>query len=311
MRSSAPGRYPCANSGLPLQTSKLTSVTTSWSTTQVSSGFHDVAYDIWFNSTPTTSGQPDGTELMIWLNSYGGVYPFGSQTATTSIAGMNWNIWTGQQSSWKIISYILNPGGSTFSNLNVLALIQDAVSRGSVNPAHYLIGAEAGFEVWQGGQGLGTNSFSFSASASGTAPTATPSSARTAAPTATPTKSSTPTKTPTATPTAAPTATPSGSAKCSATYAVSSSWNNGFTANVTVANTGTTAIKSWKVAWTWPGTQAVANAWNATIAATGKSVTAANASSNGTVSGGGNTSFGFQASYSGTNTNPALTCSAT
>jgi hypothetical protein len=51
---------------------------------------------------------------MIWLNSYGGVYPFGSQTATASIAGMNWNIWTGQQSGWKIISYILNPVGTSF-----------------------------------------------------------------------------------------------------------------------------------------------------------------------------------------------------
>ena len=126
-------------SGLPLQVSKLTSVTTSWSTTQVGSGAYDVAYDVWFNSTPTTAGQPDGTEMMIWLNSRGGVQPFGSQTATASIAGMNWNVWTGQQTSWKIISYVLNPGGTSFTNLNMLALIQDAVSRGSLNPAHYLI----------------------------------------------------------------------------------------------------------------------------------------------------------------------------
>jgi len=292
---------------MPLQASKLTSVTTSWSTTQVSSGFYDVAYDIWFNSTPTTSGQPDGTELMIWLNSYGGVYPFGSQTATASIAGMNWNIWTGQQSGWKIISYILNPGGTSFSNLNVLALIQDAISRGSVNSAHYLIDAEAGFEVWVGGQGLGTNSFSFSASAGGSTTTSAPT--RTAAPTATPVRTTAPTASPART--TAPTTAPSGSAKCSAAYAVSSSWNNGFNANVTVSNTGTAPTKTWKVTWTWPGTQAIVNAWNATVTSSGKAVSAANASSNGVVAGGKNTSFGFQASYSGTNTNPTLTCSAT
>jgi chitodextrinase len=72
-------------------------------------------------------------------------------------------VWTGQQTSWKIISYVLQGGGTSFSNLDVKALINDAVSRGSVNPAQYLIDAEAGFEIWQGGQGLATSSFSFNA----------------------------------------------------------------------------------------------------------------------------------------------------
>jgi Glycosyl hydrolase family 12/Cellulose binding domain/Fibronectin type III domain len=152
-----------SNSGLPIQVSNLGSVTTSWDTTQVASGAYDVAYDIWFNSTPTTSGQPDGTELMIWLNSRGGVQPFGSQTGTANAAGKSWNVWTGQQTSWKIISYVLVGGGTSFSNLDVKALIDDAVARGSINSAHYLIDAEAGFEIWQGGQGLGVNSFSFNA----------------------------------------------------------------------------------------------------------------------------------------------------
>jgi len=100
---------------------------------------------------------------MIWLNSRGGGGPFGSQTGTAHLDGFNWNVWTGQQTSWKIISYVLNPGGTSFTNLDVRALIQDAVSRGSLNPAHFLIDAEAGFEIWQGGQGLGTNSFAFTA----------------------------------------------------------------------------------------------------------------------------------------------------
>ena len=82
----APATYPSiykgchwgnctSNSGLPVRVSKLTSATTSWSTTQVIAGAYDVAYDLWFNSTPTTLGQPDGTEVMIWLNSRGGVEP--------------------------------------------------------------------------------------------------------------------------------------------------------------------------------------------------------------------------------------------
>ena len=327
-------------SGLPLQVSKLTSVTTSWSTTQVSSGAYDVAYDVWFNSTPTTAGQPDGTEMMIWLNSRGGVQPFGSQTATASLAGFNWNIWTGQQTSWKIISYVLNPGGTSCTNLNMLALIQDAVSRGSLNPAHYLIDSEAGFEVWQGGQGLGVNSYSFSATGTGgptpppsqtngptcfngcQTPVITPSPSPTpdlTVPPATSTPVSTPVRTvtpPTGTPvrTVAPTGTPvasGGAAKCSAAYAISSSWGTGFTANVTVSNPGTVATKTWKVTWTWGGNQSIVNSWNAAITSSGTALTANNMAYNGAIAAGGNTSFGFQASFSGTNTNPTLTCSAT
>src|SRR2546430_6508991 len=156
-----------SGSGLPIQVSNLGSATSSWSTTQVGSGAYDVAYDIWFNSTPTTPGQPDGTEIMIWLNSRGGVQPFGSRTGTSTAAGHNWDVWTGQQTSWKIISFVSNPGVTSVNNLDVKALINDAVSRGSLNRNHWLLDAEAGFEIWQGGQGLGTNSFSFNATAGG------------------------------------------------------------------------------------------------------------------------------------------------
>lgn len=274
------GLCTTTNSTLPIQVSNLGSATSSWSTTQPSSGAYDVAYDIWFNSTPTTSGQPDGTELMIWLNSRGGVQPFGSQTGTANLDGFNWNVWTGQQTSWKIISYQLNPGGTSFTNLDIKALINDAVSRGSLNPAHYLIDAEAGFEIWQGGQGLGTNSFSFAAAAgsnSGGGGGGTGGG---------------------------------GSAGCTATYQVTNQWSNGFTANVTVANTGTAATKSWQVGWTWPGNQQVSSMWNATGTQSGQSETASSLSYNGAIAPGQSTSFGFQASYSGSNGAPTPTCAA-
>jgi chitodextrinase len=186
----APATYPSSykgchwgnctsGSGLPIQVSQLGSATTSVDTSQVASGAYDVAYDIWFNSTPTTSGQPDGTELMIWLNSRGGVQPFGSQTGTAGLAGHSWNVWTGQQTSWKIISYVLQGGGTSFADLDVTALIKDAVARGSLNPAHYLIDAEFGFEVWQGGQGLGVKSFSFQTAQGGGGGDTTPPTAPT------------------------------------------------------------------------------------------------------------------------------------
>ncbi|MFI9383750.1 glycoside hydrolase [Kutzneria sp. NPDC052558] len=170
----APATYPSiykgchwgactAGSGLPIQVSKLAGATSSWSTVQPATGAYDVAYDLWTNSAPTTGGQPNGSEIMIWLNSRGGVSPFGSKVATLSIAGLNWDVWTGRQTSWNIVSYVLRGGSTSVTNLNVLALINDSVARGTTNANHYLLDAEAGFEIWKGGQGLATTGFSFSA----------------------------------------------------------------------------------------------------------------------------------------------------
>jgi chitodextrinase len=375
MSGGAPATYPsifkgchwglCTpDSGLPIQLSNLGSATTSWSTEQPASGAYDVAYDIWFNSTPTTTGQPDGTEVMIWINSRGGVQPFGSQTGTSSVDGLNWNVWTGQQTSWKIISYVLNPGATSVTNLDLKALFQDAVARGSINPSNYLLDVEAGYEIWQGGQGLGTNSFSVSATAGNGGDSTAPSVPANLAVTGTTSSSVSLSWSPstdnvgvtgyrvyrdgsqvgTATGTsftdtglsaatrhtyavaaydaagnvsaqsASVAATTSqgggGGAGCTATYSVANQWDSGFTADVTVANTGSSASTGWTVSWAWDGNQRITNVWNGTESRSGQDETVTNAGYNGAIPAGGTTSFGFQASYSGSNAPPALTCTA-
>ncbi|MEY9864031.1 hypothetical protein ABH935_009685 [Catenulispora sp. GAS73] len=102
-----------------------------------------------------------------------------------------------------------------------------------------------------------------------------------------------------------------GGPTCTATYSVSSDWGNGFNANVTITNTGTTATKSWTVTWTWAGNQTVTNMWNASDTQVGKVVTATNAPYNNVIAPGASTSFGFGASYSGTNVAPTVTVTAT
>jgi chitodextrinase len=371
----APATYPSiykgchwgsctANSGLPIQVSKLGSVTSSWSTTQPASGAYDVAYDIWFNSTPTTTGQPDGTEVMVWINSRGGVQPFGSQTGTTNVAGMNWAVWTGRQTSWNIISYVLNPGAASVSNLDLKALFQDAVARGSINPSHYLIDVEAGFEIWQGGQGLGTNSFSVTATTASGGDTSPPSVPSNVTATGVTSSSASLSWSPStdnvgvtgyrvyrngvqvgtasgttftdtglsastqytytvaaydaagnvsaqsAGVTAKTSAGGGGSGGCTATYAVTNQWGTGFTANVTVANSGTASTTGWKVAWSWGGNQQITNVWNGTESHSGQNETVTNAGYNGALAPGATTSFGFQAGYSGANPTPTLSCTA-
>lgn len=88
-------------------------------------------------------------------------------------------------------------------------------------------------------------------------------------------------------------------------YRVDNAWGNGFTAAVTVKNTGTSTISGWTLGWSFAGDQRISNAWNATVSRSGSTVTARDAGWNGTLAPGGSMSFGFQATYSGINAMPA------
>jgi hypothetical protein len=181
MPPGAPATYPsiftgchwgyCTPSiGLPAQVSALPPVTSSWSTTQPLSGTYDVAYDVWFNSTPTTSGQPDRAELMIWIAEAGLVSPAGSPLGTAAVGGATWIVWAGPMPTWNYIAYVRTTPVTSVENLDIGAFISDAVARGAVDPASYLIAVEAGFEIWQGGQGLATNDFNVDVGGGGTGP---------------------------------------------------------------------------------------------------------------------------------------------
>lgn len=306
----APGGYPsiyqgchwgnCSAGGLttaPIQVSALTAgkVTTSWSTTQTGSGAYDVAYDIWYNQTPTTTGQPNGTEMMVWLNHNGSVQPFGAQVASNvSIGGHSYNIWYGTQSVWDTVTYEMTSGTTSVSNLDIGPLTQDMVSRGYTKPSWYLIDVEAGFELWQGGAGLATNSFSVNIGGGATS-----------SPTPTPTPTS-----PSPSPSPTPSASSPGPAVCSAAYSVVSSWPGGFQGQVVVRNTGSAALTGWRLGWTFPGGQQISNLWNGSYTQTGAAVAVSSASYDSSLPVGGTATVGFTASYTGSNSGPAsVSCS--
>ncbi|MET7400524.1 cellulase family glycosylhydrolase [Dactylosporangium sp. NPDC005572] len=102
----------------------------------------------------------------------------------------------------------------------------------------------------------------------------------------------------------------SGTKGCTATYAIVGQWPGGFQADVKVT-AGTAAITGWTVTWTYANGQTVTQAWSATITSSGAAVTARNVSYNGTLGAGASTNFGFLGSWNGTNTAPAVSCTAT
>jgi hypothetical protein len=123
-----------------------------------------------------------------------------------------------------------------------------------------------------------------------------------ATPTSTPTRTPTPISTSTPTPT--PTHGTSGLA-CSVQYAITNQWTGGFGASVTITNTGSTTINGWTLNWSFANGQTITQIWNATDTQTGGTVSATNASYNGTIAPGGTASFGFNGSWNGSNASPA------
>jgi hypothetical protein len=94
---------------------------------------------------------------------------------------------------------------------------------------------------------------------------------------------------------------------CHVTYTLNSAWNanpNGFTSQVTIANTGTATINSWSLTFTWPGDEKITANFNGGFSQTGANATLTNASYNGTIAPGGSVSDGFQGTWTSNHANP-------
>jgi cellulase/cellobiase CelA1 len=260
---------------LPLQVSQISSATSSINYAYAGGTFN-ASYDIWLDPTPRRDGV-NQQEIMIWFNRQGPIQPIGYVVGTANVGGRTWEVWRGSNGANNVISYVAPSAISSWS-FSVLDFINDTRNRGLITNSWYLTSIQAGFEPWNGGTGLGVNSFSAAVN-QGTPPT-------------------TPTTSPPVT-----TPPPSGGGACRVAYAANS-WNNGFTGNVTVTNTGSGTINGWTLGFTFPSGQQITNAWNATVSQSGSSVTARNATYNGTLAPGANTSFGFQGTHGGTNQTP-------
>ncbi|WP_225848682.1 cellulose-binding domain-containing protein [Streptomyces sp. HPF1205] len=97
----------------------------------------------------------------------------------------------------------------------------------------------------------------------------------------------------------------SGGGTCHVDYQRASEWTGGFTANVVIDNTGTSAINGWTLKWTFPGDQKVTSAWSATVTQSGATASAVNVDYDAAIAPGASTSFGFQGTFTSNDTSPS------
>jgi Glycosyl hydrolase family 12/Cellulose binding domain len=303
-----PGAYPsivrgchydnCSTgSGLPAPLADVGALRSSVDIATTPGGSWNAAYDVWLDPTPRTGGQNTGAEIMVWIDRNGPPQPVGSQVGTVTLAGATWDVWYGNI-GWNVVSYVRQQGTESFSG-DLRGFIDDAVSRGHVDPAWYVTSVQFGFEPWAGGPGLAVESFSVDTGGGGPVPT-DPTTTTTAPTSTTSTTSTTP-----------PTTAPGGEGGCTAATQVDR-WPGGFVANITVTNRGTAPVAGWTAEFTLHGDAEVAGAWNATTSQSGRRVTAVNAPYNASIAPGGSVSFGFVGTaQTGSGTPAGLTLNGT
>ena len=184
--NAAPGGYPsiykgchwggCTkDSGMPQKMSDLSSVQSKFNVTPAGSGQWNISYDVWFAQTPTIDGQPDGTEVMVWINHSGVVSPAGQRAGDVTINGMDWEVWTapkgtaGFNDKWHIVSYVAKSPRNAV-DFDLLPFFKDSHNRGLLEDPWYLIDVEAGTEAWQNGYPVKVNQFDVTVKTGGTPP---------------------------------------------------------------------------------------------------------------------------------------------
>jgi hypothetical protein len=91
---------------------------------------------------------------------------------------------------------------------------------------------------------------------------------------------------------------------CHVTYTRNSEWPGNFTAQVVIANTGTSAINGWSVTFTFPGDQKITANFNGGFSMSGENATLTNASYNATIAAGASTTDSFQGTFTSNDASP-------
>ncbi len=138
-------------------------------------GMYNTGYDLWFGKHRMTQGHADGAELMVWLNHRGGCCILRRHAPIVRINGVRYYFQYWHPSdpdypgiSWNYIQFRRVVQTTRVVNLNLKPFIQYAEQahrhqgqpKSLISPRWWLENLGGGFEIWNGGLGLRTTSFS-------------------------------------------------------------------------------------------------------------------------------------------------------
>jgi hypothetical protein len=148
-------------SSLPRKLSVLSRPAATWQTSQNAKGTWNASFDLWFGKQRMTTGQANG-ELMIWLSARNRTVP--ARTRVVTVDQVRWYLLHTRAcyngTCWNSVQFRRVRPALGVKNLQLSPFITRAEAHGWIKPSWWLENIEAGFEIWQGGTGLATDSFS-------------------------------------------------------------------------------------------------------------------------------------------------------
>jgi endoglucanase len=151
-------------SSLPERVSALDHPQASWYSDDGAGGLWDSIFDLWFPKTRQTNGQPNGAELMIWVNDRGYQIPTYDHGQYVRIDGTSWYFdhWRPclKGTCWNYVRFWRVHRTSHVHRLSLNPFIQTAERSGLIERSWWLETISAGYELWRGGRGLDTTWFS-------------------------------------------------------------------------------------------------------------------------------------------------------
>ena len=165
----APGSYPSLIYGWhynyavpgsydPQTIASIDAIPSTWSWDVPNAGRWNVAYDLWVHADDGATTPNGGLEIMIWTATRD-TSPIGTdQGYTVDVGGGTWEVWYGSAGAWNTVTYRRTANTSSV-DMDLLPFVEHAVSEGWAQNGWYLLGVEAGFEIWESDETMTTTSF--------------------------------------------------------------------------------------------------------------------------------------------------------
>jgi Glycosyl hydrolase family 12 len=162
--SSQPGSYPAIIYGwhyeysvpspyVAQQIQSINSIPSEWGYSVPAAGQYNVSYDLWVHPQQDPPNPNGGLEIMIWTTTRDVVPIGGNQGYTVGFGGAEWEVWYGSAGAWNTVTYRRVTNTSSV-DMDLLPFVEHAVGQGYAQDSWYLLGVEAGFEIWEGNQAM-------------------------------------------------------------------------------------------------------------------------------------------------------------
>jgi hypothetical protein len=140
---------------LPRRLDALDELTISYDYFSAHSGKGNTGFDIWLTNSATFTRfdvPPITHEIMVWLESYGGMTPGGALLERRVIEGVTYDIYVGDHAGkgWRYIAFKRIDPAQGAATLNLKALLAYAQTRSLISGTEYVASIEFGNEIIEG-----------------------------------------------------------------------------------------------------------------------------------------------------------------